>query len=150
MSKNCNRSCRKSSYNLKPRKIKEISRKEEEMILTIHHRRPRSLGGVNKNWNISYIPMDVHRAWTIITGNMNAEQICNHINQIFKPKGLTVICVFINGHRCVKTGSSGTKVPEKQFYAWNVIFKEQISFQNKINYINNVLIDPSYRLYVIN
>ncbi len=120
----------------------------KEKILTVHHRRPIPLDGSRQSWNLSYIPEDIHKAWTIIMGNMNAEQICNHINIYFKPKKVTVICHFINGIPCKKTGICGTKNIDKIYYAWNILFKKYPHFIDKINIINNRLLDPSYHLYI--
>ena len=133
----------------------QIRRKKADIVLsettiTEHHRRPRSLGGTNLPSNISKISNEVHKAWTIITGNMNPEQICNFINLHFKPKGVTLVCKFIKGTRCTQTGDVYIASDAKLSYAWRVLHKDKRSFRNKIEFINDVLLDPSYRFEVYN
>lgn len=133
--------------NLKAKPLKII---KGESKLTEHHRRPRSLGGTKIQGNMSFIPMYVHKAWHIIVGNMNPEQICNLININFKPKGLTLICVPINGDRCQKQGTNDSRSDdfERISLAWNALFEKQMTFRQKIAYINNVLLDPAYHFYI--
>ncbi|MEI6022488.1 MAG: hypothetical protein WCQ32_01440 [bacterium] len=119
-----------------------------EKIMTKHHRRPRALDGSNFPSNISMISNEIHKAWTLIMGDMSAEQICNHINIHFKPRSATVICIFINGHRCKKAGAPGTHDEAKISYAWRILFKDCRSFKSKIDFINSTLLDPSYHLYI--
>lgn len=132
---------------------KEIRRKrskikKSESVITTHHRRPLSLDGKDRPWNISNISEEIHKAWTIVAGNMNAEQICNHINTYFKPRGLTLICKFINGNPCKKTGMCGSTNPKVMSYAWKVLFKNYTHFREKIDFINSVLLDPAYHFYI--
>ncbi len=128
---------------------KKADIKKAENTDTVHHRRPLSLDGKDRPWNISKISEEIHKAWTIVAGNMNAEQICNHINTYFKPKGLTLICKFINGKPCVKTGKYGSINPIKMSYAWKILFRKYSHFRDKIEYINNVLLDPAYHFYIV-
>lgn len=81
---------------------------------------------------------------------MHPEQICNIINLNFKPKGLTLVCVFINGSRCKKIGDNSSRSDdfEKISLAWNSLFEKSMSFRQKIDYINNVLLDPAYHFYI--
>lgn len=129
------------------KKIVKKNLKKPE-VLTKHHRRPISLGGLDRPFNISRIPDKIHKAWTIVAGNMNAEQICNHINTYFKPKKVTLICKFINGVRCEKTGEAGSTHPEKMSVAWHVLFERNSHFTEKIDFINSTLLDPSYHFYI--
>lgn len=113
-----------------------------------HHRRPRSLGGSIDQFNISYVIPKYHRAWHVLFGNMNAEQICKTINSLpWKPEGVNVICKFINGSEVTKKGEHNSKNDHKREAAWDMLFKNA-SFQEAINYINNVWLDPSYHFYV--
>ncbi len=132
---------------------KEIKRKrsqirKSENKITVHHRRPISLDGKDRPWNISNISEEIHKAWTIFAGNMNAEQICNHINTYFKPRGLTLICKFINGKPCQKTGKPGSIDSKVMSYAWRVLFRKYSNFREKIDFINSVLLDPAYHFYI--
>lgn len=150
--KDSRKKVRGSSKNI-PKTPKQIKRKKAQIKksqnkLTVHHRRPVSLGGVTRESNISNITEEIHRAWTILMSNMNAEQICNHINTYFKPKRVTLICTFINGSRCTKMGVCGSLKHETMSYAWKVLFRNYPRFKDKIDYINNVLLDPAYHLYI--
>lgn len=145
-------STKKKKFYKKPAQ-KEIRRKKSDIkraeeTLTEHHRRPRSLGGTGYPENISYISEEIHKAWTIVSGNMNAEQICNHINTHFKPKGVTLICEFINGSRCIKMGAPGSTNANAMSFAWRTLFRKHSRFRDKIEFINNQLLDPSYHFYV--
>lgn len=142
------RSKQKSPYPLKGIRRKKANIKKNEAQMTVHHRRPLSLDGLDREWNKSNISLEIHTAWTIIAGNMSAEQICNHININFKPRGLTLICIFINGKKCTKSGKCGSEDQIKMSYAWRVLFRRYSRFKDKIDYINNVLLDPSYHFYI--
>ncbi len=129
-------------------KRKKADIKKAERTMTVHHRRPLSLDGSTLPWNISRISEEQHKAWTIIAGNMNPEQICNHINTHFKRKGVTVICRFINKKPCTKTGVPGSLDAQKMSYAWRILFRHCPRFEDKINYINSTLLDPAYHFYI--
>ena len=134
---------RRYKVKIKKRVLKKVILTEE------HHRRPRSLGGKNDPSNISYVLRRPHRSWHILFGNMNATQICNRVNSFpWKPKGVTVVCKFINGSECKKTGAQNSKKSGKCQEAWALLFKG-LKFKSAIHYINNTWLDPSYRFYVI-
>lgn len=122
--------------------------KGREVVTTEHHRRPKSIGGADHKANISYIQPSVHRDWHTLFGNMNAEQICNKINTLFKPKGVTVVCTFINGKEVEFRGDKSSKNRNKQNIAWARL-SNGASFEKTIEYINNVLLDPSYHFYIV-
>ncbi len=113
-----------------------------------HHRRPRSLKGSSDQANISLVRPDSHKIWHQLFGNLNAEQIANKINSsLVKPKGVTVICQFINGHPVEKTGwNYGLRDQVAFMLAWGKLFGEH-KFVKNLQYINHVWLDPSYRLY---
>ena len=121
-----------------------------QVEITDHHRRPRSIGGSKDPANISKISIRIHKAWHIIFGNMSAEQICNYINENFKPKGLTLVCTFINGRQCLMQGNNKSNSSDlyKISLAWNTLFEKNLSFKKKIDFINNVLLDPAYHFYI--
>jgi len=113
-----------------------------------HHRRPRSLGGSNDAYNISYVVGKSHRKWHFLFGNLNPTQICEKINNFYwKPEGVRLVCSFINGNEVTKRGGTDSKYDEKCQDAWNSMFKK-LPFQKAINYINSVWLDPSYHFYV--
>jgi hypothetical protein len=119
-----------------------------EKTNTVHHRRPLSLNGSKDKSNTSRISEEIHNAWTILVGNMNAEQIANYFNIIIKPRGKTFVCIFINGSRCMRVGSPGTSDPVKMQYALKVLFKGYRNMDEKLKYVNNVLLDPAYHIYL--
>ena len=124
------------------KKTQKIIRTEE------HHRRPVSLGGSeNDPSNVAFVLPVPHRSWHVLFGNMNAEQICNRINSSpWKPEGITIICKFINGQEIKARGGKNSKNEKKCQEAWNLLFRN-ISFQEIVNYINSVWLDPSYHFY---
>ncbi len=79
---------------------------------------------------------------------MNAFQIANEINaSTWKPRGVTVICKFINGSEVTRTGGNQSTNEDKREYAYNSLFKNA-RFSKIIGYINNVWLDPAYHFYI--
>ncbi len=121
-------------------------------VLKPHHRRPRSMGGSDSPYNISWVPRDLHNSWHTLFGNMNAYQIANRINSLdvpYKPDNVYVFCKFINGE---EVGGSSvncnfSKDEAKIMLSWLKVFGE-MKFEEVISYINNTWLDPSYHLYV--
>ena len=48
-----------------------------------HHRKPRSLGGSDADFNISIVDERQHKAWHLLFKNMTPDQIANKINGIY-------------------------------------------------------------------
>lgn len=123
--------------------------------LTVHHRRPRSIGGLpNARSNRSYVREGEHQAWHTMFGNMNAYQICNLINSLparYKPYHVFLVCQFINGHPVTMCGTTHCSDPENNtfYFAWRKVFGSMKKFKSVVEYINNVFLDPSYHLYVV-
>lgn len=116
-----------------------------------HHRRPTSLDGNNSPSNISYVIPRLHRHWHTLVGNMNAYQTANKINKMpFKPENVYLICDFINGNEVKKTGNGDSLNFRKLKNAWDSLFINCNNFEEIIYYINNVWLDPAYRLRIIN
>jgi len=114
-----------------------------------HHRRSRSIGGTSKPANISYLEEQPHRDWHTIVGNTNAFQTCNILNKLpYISKDLMLVCKFINGSEVKGRGSHNSKNKRKIDTAWKSLFKDW-EFIDIIEYINNVLLDPSYHLYIV-
>lgn len=122
---------------------------KDQIVTEEHHRRPRSLGGVESPANVSYVVSRDHKSWHTLFGNMNAYQICSQLNKCtYKPNHLKIICKFINGVEVLKSGENCSKKKTKISYAWYSLFKD-MEFEEIIKYINNVWLDPSYHLYIV-
>ena len=114
-----------------------------------HHRRPRSIGGTSKAANISYLEEQHHRDWHTIVGNMNAFQISNLLNKLkYIPADVKLVCRFINGSEVRGRGLHNSKNKNKIDVAWKNLFRDW-EFIDIIEYINNVLLDPAYHLYIV-
>ena len=128
-----------------------MGRKKDKLVVIQteeHHRRPRSLGGSNLPFNVSYVTPKLHKAWHILFGNMNAEQITSRINSFpQKPKGTTIVCDFINGTGVSLRGKNNSNNRKKCKRAWIVLFGD-LSFNDAISCINNIWLDPSYHIYL--
>ena len=121
----------------------------KRFVVEEHHRRPRSLGGADKPPNISFVPHRLHRHWHTLFGNLNAEQTCNKINlSPWKPRGVTLVCHFINGTEVAIRGKHDSVQVSKCQLAWYRLFG-RLAFRETINYINNVWLDPSYHFYIV-
>lgn len=46
-----------------------------------HHRKPKKLGGTNHKKNISMVNSFLHRAWSVLFGNLTAQEIAREINK---------------------------------------------------------------------
>ncbi len=126
----------------------ELKKKGGKLRIERHHRRPRSLEGSDEPANVSNVLPKLHRAWHVMFGNMNAEQTANTINSSSKkPKGDTVICVFINGKEVTLRGDHNCKDKAKFDDAWEIVFGD-LTFPQSIDYANNVFLDPSYHMYI--
>jgi len=123
--------------------------KKIQIITEEHHRRPKSIGGTTKPGNISYLKEEMHRAWHVLVGNMNAFQIADFFDHSsYKPDNYKIVCQFINGTQVKRSGRNNSKKYLKVSKAWKILFNG-LDFKEIIEYVNNILIDPSYHLYII-
>lgn len=67
-----------------------------------HHRRPRSIGGSNRDFNISLVGREKHSAWHQNFKNWEAEQIAEHINEVWLDTDFKFICVRKEEYDAVK------------------------------------------------
>jgi hypothetical protein len=119
-----------------------------EKITGDHHRRPRSIGGTDAQSNLSSVERHLHDAWHVLVGNMNAYQTCDFLNYLpFKPKGIIIVCKFINGSKVTMKGENNFKNKAKIRKAWKILFQDW-EFTEIISTINNIWLDPSYHLYI--
>ncbi len=49
--------------------------------LTRHHKKPRSVGGVGRPFNISYVPEKLHRSYHALFANFCPEKIAEILNE---------------------------------------------------------------------
>jgi len=66
--------------------------KRKREVKSRHHRKPRSLGGDNKNENIIIVSQELHRAWHLLFQNLTPEQICTVINTMWLDPDYYFIC----------------------------------------------------------
>ncbi|HKF48332.1 MAG TPA: hypothetical protein VKB38_13300 [Terracidiphilus sp.] len=55
----------------------------EEQLFNRHHRKPKSLGGTKHHKNISWLPIEKHRAWHFLFQNWPPERIAEEINRVY-------------------------------------------------------------------
>jgi len=109
-----------------------------------HHRRPKSLDGTDDPRNISIVDNNHHKWWHIIFGNMNAYQICGHLNLSYhKPQNTRVGIIFVGETEVIKVGKRGSSDPILSLDAWNKLFKGK-TFGQIVEWINDVFGDPEY------
>ena len=75
------------------REKKEIERREGK-TLTRHHRKPVSLGGDDRNENISLISAKDHQSWHQLFSNLTARDIADKINTTFLDPDYRLIVVW--------------------------------------------------------
>lgn len=51
--------------------------------LTKHHRKPKSIGGSNKAYNISRVPRGQHESWHNLFGNKTVPEIVAILNEVW-------------------------------------------------------------------
>lgn len=76
------------------RKKKTREQREYDHKLTLHHRKPTSIGGARHNVdNHSYVPRIQHISWHNLFSNHTAETICAIVNEKFLDNDYKLICV---------------------------------------------------------
>lgn len=61
--------------------------------LTLHHRKPTSIGGSRHNKrNHSMLPSKQHQAWHTLFSNLSAETICALINEKYLDPDFKFVC----------------------------------------------------------
>lgn len=71
-----------------------ISRHERRALgLNRHHRKPRSLGGSSKDFNISLVPPESHAAWHKLFKNYEPDVIATIINETWLDPDFEFVCV---------------------------------------------------------
>lgn len=50
---------------------------------SVHHRKPRSIGGSNETRNRILLPYNKHEAWHLLFANFTAECIAEEINKLY-------------------------------------------------------------------
>lgn len=71
-----------------------LPKKERKRLgLHRHHRKPRSIGGSNKDHNISLVDRDKHEAWHRLFRNYEAHVIAELISDTWLDPDFIFICV---------------------------------------------------------
>jgi hypothetical protein len=120
----------------------------QKQKLEVHHRRPESLGGTDSEENISYVDPRMHKYFHILFGNLNAFQTRDELNEWCAPPRKTVICKYVGGSKVTKKGGKQTKKNGKREKAIKQFFKN-MTFVEKIDYINSHWLDSSYQFYIL-
>jgi len=68
-------------------------RKQKNRERSIHHRKPRSIGGGNNTDNLIDVPVTKHRAWHTLFENLTAVFICRLINDVWLDTDYKFVCV---------------------------------------------------------
>lgn len=58
---------------------------------TVHHRKPRSIGGTDDTRNLSYITDRKHKAWHTLFQNKRADQIVWELNNVYLDPDYVVV-----------------------------------------------------------
>jgi hypothetical protein len=60
---------------------------------SLHHRRPKSLGGKTSRRNISNVSVVQHQAWHTLFGSREPEDIASYINAVWLDPAFRFVCV---------------------------------------------------------
>lgn len=60
---------------------------------SIHHRKPLSIGGENRIYNLSLVTRKQHEAWHLLFENKNAHDIAQIINEVWLDTEYYFMCV---------------------------------------------------------
>jgi hypothetical protein len=60
-------------------------------MMTLHHRKPKSLGGRKEPRNITVLPLEKHNAWHLLFANFAPERIAEEINEKYLDPDFEVI-----------------------------------------------------------
>jgi len=118
------------------------------MVLDRHHRKPRSLGGDNGDWNISLVPHKLHMAYHHIIGNGNPLQLASRLNCLpfLQEYYFTAIPSDHNFAKRVRFGSNGVcKKSHIILDSWNLLFGDMTTFQ-AVATLNATWVDKDFYL----
>jgi len=76
-----------------------------------HHRRPRSQGGSDAEYNLSFVPQSEHHHWHSFAGNLTPEEICEKINRKFLCTEYMFVCIRRNGDALHPIWQNRTDLP---------------------------------------
>lgn len=71
-----------------------MAKEKKIVIMTRHHRKPRSKGGKDCNRNISIVPSNKHEAWHLLFSNKEPYEIANIINQVWLDKDYHMVTIY--------------------------------------------------------
>jgi hypothetical protein len=78
---------------------KTPERRNYDHELTLHHKKPRSIGGSrHETRNHSWVPRIQHNAWHTIFQNETAQEICHKINKMFLDPDYRFVCIKKQSH----------------------------------------------------
>jgi 5-methylcytosine-specific restriction endonuclease McrA len=74
----------------KSRRIKAMRKKNHD---SLHHRKPRSLGGKTTRENTVFLTKSKHEAWHTLFSNMTPYEIANEINKFYLDPDFFMVAV---------------------------------------------------------
>jgi hypothetical protein len=73
-----------------------MAKEKKVVILTRHHRRPRSKRGTDHDSNISIVPSNKHEAWHLLFSNKEPHEIAKIINEVWLDPDYHFVAVYGN------------------------------------------------------
>jgi len=132
------------------KKYRRFCRKHRNhpLDITVHHRKPKSLGGGDDKRNISHVYRYLQEAWHLLFDDHSAPQIVEEF-QMFDDafsRGKPVMLKFEKMSR----QKLGRKILwwTKRQRAWEVLFGDLSTLEQKVERANNTYLDPDYRIIV--
>ena len=62
-------------------------------MMTVHHRKPKSLGGRKEPKNTTFLPLKKHNAWHVLFMNFTPDRIAAEINQLYLDPDYVMLAV---------------------------------------------------------
>lgn len=132
--------------------------------MTVHHRRPKSIGGSDEEPNLIRLPTCLHQAWHQVFGNSNAGQIASYISRrrllveeiVSTPRWWDMLDDSISQADALSTyvlHPRNERLPHMTTEAknvWhNILFSHLGTSAKIIQEINQYYLDPCYRLALV-
>lgn len=114
--------------------------------LTIHHRKPTSIGGGEEPRNKSEIVLFKHQAWHILYQNRPAELIIPRFQTDYEIFGTDYHKSEFFTEYCQRVANSNHKRIRRQ-EAWHILYGG-MTLSEMIEETNTIYLDPDYEVYL--